>query len=137
MYKFTVMVENAQDAKYLASAMRGVAATNSIQLLKEDGNPVVDGDPKACTVSEIACTHLMKRAAATSSRLREENRMEREKMLDAIYAGLLKEAREAMEREQLEEHYAHTVIEEHKLSTDAELAETLENMEQAGLIEEN
>jgi hypothetical protein len=63
--------------------------------------------------------------------------MEREKMLDAIYAGLLKEAREAMEREQLEEHYADTVIEEHKLSTDAELAETLENMEQAGLIEEN
>jgi len=63
--------------------------------------------------------------------------MEREKMLDVIYAGLLKEAREAMEREQLEEHYAHTVIEEHKLSTDAELAETLENMKQAGLIEEN
>ena len=63
--------------------------------------------------------------------------MEREKMLDAIYAGLLKEAREAMEREQREEHYAHTVIEEHKLSTDAELSETLENMKQAGLIEEN
>jgi hypothetical protein len=63
--------------------------------------------------------------------------MEREKMLDAIYAGLLKEAREAMEREQLEEHYAYTVIEEHKLSTDAELSETLENMKQAGLIEEN
>lgn len=52
MYKFTVMVENEQDAKYLASAMRGVAATNSIQLLKEDGNPVVDGDLKACAVSE-------------------------------------------------------------------------------------
>ena len=63
--------------------------------------------------------------------------MEREKMLDAIYAGLLKEAREAMEREQLEGHYALTVIEEYKLSTDAELSETLENMKQAGLIEEN
>ena len=63
--------------------------------------------------------------------------MEREKMLDAIYTGLLKEAREAMEREQLEEHYAQAMIEGHKLSTDAELVETLENMKQAGLIEED
>lgn len=53
MYKFTVMVENEQDAKFLASCLRGVAATNSIRLLKEDGTPVVDGDPKVCPVSEV------------------------------------------------------------------------------------
>ena len=53
MYKFTTMVETEADAKFLASCLRGVAATNSIRLLKEDGTPVVDGDLKACAVSEI------------------------------------------------------------------------------------
>jgi hypothetical protein len=53
MYRFTAMVETEADAKFLASCLRGVAATNSIRLLKEDGTPVVDGDLKACTVSEI------------------------------------------------------------------------------------
>ena len=53
MYKFTTMVETEADALFLASCLRGVAATNSIRLLKEDGTPVVDGDPKACPVSEV------------------------------------------------------------------------------------
>jgi hypothetical protein len=53
MYKFTTMVETEADALFLASCLRGVAATNSIRLLKEDGTPVVDGDLKACQVGEV------------------------------------------------------------------------------------
>lgn len=53
MYKFTTMVETEADALFLASCLRGVAATNSIRLLKEDGTPVGDGDLKACPVSEM------------------------------------------------------------------------------------
>jgi hypothetical protein len=68
MYKFTVMVENEQDAKFLASCLRGVAATNSIRLLKEDGTPVVDGDLKACAVSEVLA-ELEKRTSMNAMKL--------------------------------------------------------------------
>lgn len=53
MYKFTTMVETEADALFLASCLRGVAATSGIKLLKEDGTPVVDGDLKACVVTEV------------------------------------------------------------------------------------
>ena len=53
MYKFTVIVKSAQDARFLASCLRGTAVTNGIWLLKDDGTPVVDGDPKACPVVKV------------------------------------------------------------------------------------
>jgi hypothetical protein len=74
------------------------------------------------------------RARAPGSLLEVLDFMDREKMLDLLYAGYTKEA-ELKEREELVEFYATKSVKEHESSSDDELSGTLASMKLAGLVD--